>query len=55
MVAWLIVWVLVALLGAIGLHAIAPRHCRGLYLLPAARTVFIITTATALVAAVWSH
>jgi len=55
MAAWLIVWVLVALLAAAGLHAIAPQHFRGEYLLPAARTVAVITTAAAFVAAVWSH
>ncbi|MFK0018217.1 hypothetical protein [Streptomyces sp. NPDC090798] len=54
-VAWLIVFALVALLAAAGLHAIAPHHYRGEYLLPAARTVAVITTITAFVAAVWSH
>lgn len=55
MVAWLIVWVLIALLAAAGLHAIAPQHFRGEYLIPAARTVAVITTATAFIAAIWSH
>lgn len=54
-VAWLIVFILVALLAAAGLHAIAPQHFRGEYLVPAARTVAVITAATAFVAAVWSH
>ncbi|MFJ6119801.1 hypothetical protein [Streptomyces sp. NPDC092129] len=51
----LLIWPLVALLGAVGLHAIAPRHAPGQYLLPAVRTVAVITTATLFVTAIWSH
>ncbi|MFE2311649.1 hypothetical protein ACFXC8_00360 [Streptomyces sp. NPDC059441] len=54
-VIWLIVFILVALLAAAGLHAIAPHHYRGEFLVPAARTVAVITTATAFIAAIWSH
>ncbi|MFE2712249.1 hypothetical protein ACFXKI_09725 [Streptomyces mirabilis] len=50
-----LVWPLAALLGGAGLHVIAPRRAPLLYLGPAARTVAVITTATAFVAAVWSH
>ncbi|MFJ6566241.1 hypothetical protein ACIQNU_02385 [Streptomyces sp. NPDC091292] len=55
MVVWLILWILLALLGAIALHTVAPHHYRGAYLLPAARTVAVITTAIAFITAVWSH
>ncbi|RPE40248.1 hypothetical protein EDD90_3284 [Streptomyces sp. Ag109_O5-1] len=48
-------WPLAALLGAAGLHAIAPRRAPLLYLGPAACTVALITLAVAYVAAVWSH
>lgn len=49
------IWPMVAILGAAGLHALAPRRTPGLYLLPAVRTVALITAATVYVAAVWSH
>jgi hypothetical protein len=51
----LIIWSTVALLAAIGLHALTPRHIPGQHLLPAIRTITLITTAAAYVAAVWSH
>ncbi len=50
-----IIWPVAALLGAVGLHAIAPRHTPGLYLRPAACTVALIATAAAFIAAIWSH
>lgn len=55
MLLGLIIWPTIALLAAVGLHAIAPRRAPGLYLLPAARTVALITAATVYVAAIWSH
>ncbi|MEU6497552.1 hypothetical protein ABZ890_45605 [Streptomyces sp. NPDC046984] len=54
MTTW-IFWPMAALLGAIGLHALAPRRAAGLYLGPAARTVAVITAATLFVTAIWSH
>lgn len=48
-------WPMAALLGAVGLHAIAPRRAPLLYLGPAASTVALIAIAAAYVAAVWSH
>lgn len=51
----LIFWPMAALLGAAGLHAIAPRRAPGLYLAPAVCTVAVITIAALYVAAVWSH
>ena len=50
-----LIWPLAALLGAVGLHAIAPRRAPLLYLGPAAGTVALITLATLYVAAIWSH
>jgi hypothetical protein len=55
MLLGLIVWPVVALLGVIGLHALAPHLAPERPLLPAVRTVALITTAAAYVAAVWSH
>lgn len=49
------VWPMAALLGAAGLHAIAPRRAPGLYIAPAARTVALITAAVVYVATIWSH
>jgi hypothetical protein len=46
----LIIWPAVAILGAVGLYAIAPTQCRGLYLLPVARTVALISAAATFVA-----
>lgn len=51
----LIFWPMAALLGAVGLHAIAPRRAPGLYLGPAAGTAALIALAVAYVAAIWSH
>lgn len=48
-------WPLAALLGAVGLHAIAPRRAPLLYLGPAACTVALIGLATVYVATIWSH
>ncbi|WP_405956103.1 hypothetical protein [Streptomyces phaeochromogenes] len=53
--AGLIIWPTLATIGALGLYAIAPRHTPGLYLLPVARTVVLITLAVIYVAAIWSH
>lgn len=49
------VWPALALLGAAGLYAVAPRRAPLLYLGPAACTVALITLAVTTVAAVWSH
>jgi hypothetical protein len=51
----LIVFPMLALLGALGLVACAPRHTPGRYLLPAVRTVALVTVAAAYVATLWSH
>jgi hypothetical protein len=51
----LVFWPLAVLLGAAGLHAIAPRRAQLLYLGPAACTVALITIAVAYTAAIWSH
>ncbi len=48
-------WPMAALLGAIGLHAIAPRRAPGLYLAPAAYTVALIAITALYIAAIWSH
>lgn len=50
-----LIWPLAVLLGAAGLHAIAPRRAPLLYLGPAACTVALITLATLYVALIWSH
>ncbi|MEU4169468.1 hypothetical protein AB0F46_21655 [Streptomyces sp. NPDC026665] len=50
MILGLIIWPVLAVLGAAGLYAIAPRHTRGLYLLPVTRTVAVLATACAYVA-----
>lgn len=51
----LIVFAMLAVLGACGLVAIAPRRHPGAYFLPAVRTVALITVAVIYVAAIWSH
>lgn len=51
----LVFWPLAVLLGAAGLHAIAPRRAQLLYLGPAACTVALITLATVYVTTIWSH
>lgn len=51
----LVFWPMATLLGAAGLHAIAPRRAPLLYLGPALCTVALITIAALYVAAVWSH
>jgi hypothetical protein len=51
----IVFWLMAALLGAAGLHAIAPRRAPGLYIAPAARTVALITAAVLYVAIIWSH
>lgn len=53
--AFRILWPIAALLGAAGLHSIAPRRAPLLYLGPAATTVAFIALAAASVAAIWSH
>ncbi|SDM46903.1 hypothetical protein SAMN04487981_101621 [Streptomyces sp. cf386] len=50
-----IVWPVIAAIGAAGLLAVAPRRAPLLYLGPAACTVALITLAVTYVAAVWSH
>jgi hypothetical protein len=50
-----IVWPVLAAIGAAGLFAVAPRRAPLLYLGPAAYTVALITLAVTAVAAVWSH
>jgi len=51
----LIIFPMLALLGACALVAIAPRRAPGLYFLPAVRTVALVTVAVLYVAAIWSH
>lgn len=51
----LVFWPMAALLGAVGLHAIAPRRAPFLYLGPAACTTAVIAAATVYVAVIWSH
>ncbi|MFI6251492.1 hypothetical protein [Streptomyces sp. NPDC051016] len=48
-------WPLTALLGAVGLHALAPRRAPLIYLGPAACTVALIAIATLYVATIWSR
>lgn len=48
-------WPIAALLGALGLHALAPRRAPLLYLGPAVCTVALIALAAAYVAAIWSY
>ena len=50
-----LIWPIAALLGAVGLHAVAPRRAPLLYLGPAACTVALITLAVLSVTALWSH
>jgi hypothetical protein len=44
-----------AMLAGLALVALAPRAVRTAYVLPAVRTVALVTVATALVLALWSH
>ena len=44
-----------ALLAGIALVALAPRPERHTYVLPAVRTVALVTVAVIYVAAIWSH
>lgn len=46
---------LAALLGAVGLHAIAPRRAPFAYLGPAACTVLLLALPITYVAIIWSH
>ena len=50
-----LLWPLTALLGAAGLHAIAPRRAPLIYLGPAVCTTIFIAIAAAYVALIWSH
>lgn len=50
-----LIWPLAALIGAAGLHAIAPRRAPLLYLGPAACTVLLLALPVAYVATIWSH
>ncbi|WP_222440920.1 hypothetical protein [Streptomyces sp. BK340] len=43
-----------ALLGAVGLHALAPRRAPLLYLGPAACTIAVLAIAVLYVTAIWS-
>lgn len=49
-----LVWLLVTLLGAIGLHAIHPERPVE-HFLPAVRTLALILVGFAYVAIIWSH
>jgi hypothetical protein len=51
----LIAWPTVALLALIGLIAVADHRTPSRYVLPAVRTVALVTVAAAYVAALWSH
>ena len=51
----IIFWPMAAFLGAVGLHAIAPRRAQFLYLGPAAITTALLAAATLYVALIWSH
>ncbi|MDQ0943289.1 hypothetical protein [Streptomyces sp. V1I1] len=55
MILGLIVFGMLAIIGAAGLVAIAPRRTPGAYFLPAVRTVALISAAVVYVAAIWSH
>lgn len=55
MILGLIIFGMLAILGAAGLVAIAPRRTHGAYFLPAVRTVAVVTVAVVYVAAIWSH
>ncbi|MFI1472055.1 hypothetical protein [Streptomyces wuyuanensis] len=46
---------MLALLAGIALVALAPPLQRGAYVLPAVRTVAVLTAAIAYIAALWSH
>lgn len=50
-----LIWPIAALIGAVGLHAIAPRRAPLLYVGPAACTVAVLSVATIYVALIWSH
>lgn len=50
-----VLWATAALVGAAGLHAIAPRRAPFLYLGPAALTTALLATATLYIALIWSH
>lgn len=50
MILGLIICPVLALLGALGLCAVAPRQSRGLYLLPVIRTVAVLSAAATYVA-----
>lgn len=51
----LIVWLLVTLFGAIGLHIADPQKRPVEHFLPAVRTLALIFVAVAYVAIIWSH
>lgn len=48
------VWPIAMLIGALGLHHVAPRRAPLLYLGPAACTTALIALAAAYVAIIWS-
>lgn len=51
----LLIFPMLAILSATALAALAPTRMRSTYLLPAVRTVALVTAAVALVHALWSH
>ncbi|HET6353402.1 hypothetical protein [Streptomyces sp.] len=51
----LIIFSMLAILGACALVALAPRPERYTYVLPAVRTIALVTVAVIYVAAIWSH
>lgn len=55
MVLAVIAFGMLALLAGIALVALAPPLQRGAYVLPAVRTVAVLTAAIAYIAALWSH
>jgi hypothetical protein len=50
-----LLWPVAALLGAVGLHALAPRRAPLAYLGPALCTVLLLALPIAYVATIWSH
>lgn len=55
MILALIIFSMLALLAGCALVALAPARMRSLFILPAVRTVALVTAAVIYVAAIWSH
>lgn len=55
MILGLIIFPMLAILSGCALVALAPARLRSLYVLPAVRTLALVTAATVYVAAIWSH